>query len=170
MKSADTTYFKLYGLHLVAGRLPAANDGVTAEYAINETYAKFLGFKTAADAVGKILDRGSQRVTISGVLKDFNDKSVHSLIQPLAFSNVKSNHDTYHILLKADNAKRTAWKNAIAEMEKDWKGVYPEYDFNYSFFDKTIESFYKSEQDISRLLVWATGLTILSVVLVCSAS
>ncbi len=45
-------------------------------------------------------------------------------------------------------------------MEKDWKDIYPDFDFNYSFFDKTIERFYESERNISRLLVWATGLAI----------
>jgi putative ABC transport system permease protein len=83
------------------------------------------------------------------------------LIKPLVYSNLKSNHTTYHVLLKGDNAaERAGWKNAIAKMEEDWKEVYPDFDFNYSFFDKTIEGFYKSEQNISRLLIWATGLAI----------
>jgi putative ABC transport system permease protein len=161
VKSGDETYFKLYNLALLAGRYPRQNDTVVTEYAINETYSKFLGFKTPNEAIGKTLDRSNRKVTISGVLKDFHDKSVHSPIKPLAYSNVKANHATFHILLKGDNVtERAGWKNAIAKMEKDWKEVYPDFDFNYSFFDKTIESFYKSEQNISRLLIWATGLTI----------
>ncbi|MEI9908192.1 MAG: FtsX-like permease family protein [Bacteroidota bacterium] len=160
IKYADDTYFKLYNMQLVAGRLPLQNDTVVTEYIINETFAKFLGFKTADQAVGKVLDRGEKKVPISGVLKDFHDKSIHSAIKPLAYSNVKGNSSTYHILLKTGNGDKTAWKKAIAKMESDWKEVYPEFEFKYSFFDKTIESFYKAEQNISRLLVWATGLTI----------
>ncbi|HEY6503050.1 MAG TPA: ABC transporter permease [Chitinophagaceae bacterium] len=160
IKYADEAYFKLYNMQLVAGRFPRPNDTVVTEYAINETYAKFLGFKTPGEAVGKVIDRGEKKVPISGVLKDFHEKSVHSLIKPLAYSNVKQSHTTYHILLKAGKEGRVAWNNAIAKMEKDWKEVYPGFDFNYSFFDKTIASFYKSEQNISRLLVWATGLAI----------
>ncbi|MBL7742344.1 MAG: ABC transporter permease [Chitinophagaceae bacterium] len=159
VKYADENYFKLYNMKLVAGRFPRQNDTAVTEYAINETYAKFLGFKTPADAVGKILDKGEKKVPISGVLKDFNDKSIHSAIKPLVYSNVTGNHATFHILLKPDNGSNS-WKNAIAKMEKDWKDIYPDFDFNYSFFDKTIERFYESERNISRLLVWATGLAI----------
>lgn len=160
IKYADEAYFRLYNMKLAAGRLPVQNDTVVKEYAINETYAKFLGFKTPEEAVGKTLDRGERKALISGVLKDFHDKSVHSPIKPLAYSNVKANHATYHILLKDNREGRSAWKNVVAKLEKDWKDIYPEFDFNYSFFDKTIESFYKSEQNVSRLLVWATGLAI----------
>jgi putative ABC transport system permease protein len=161
VKSGDETYFKLYQLQLLAGKYPRQNDSTEIEYAINETYAKFLGFKTANEAVGKVLNRGQKKIPISGVLKDFHDKSVHSVIKPLIYSNVKSNHAAYHILLKSGNAaERAGWKNAIAKMEADWKTVYPEFDFDYSFFDKTIEGFYKSERNISRLLIWATGLAI----------
>ncbi len=38
---------------------------------------------------------------------------------------------------------------------------HPEEGFNYQFYDQTIASFYKSEQNISRLLKWAAGLCIL---------
>ncbi|MBL7738614.1 MAG: ABC transporter permease [Chitinophagaceae bacterium] len=159
VKYASEDYFRMYDMKLVAGRFPAKNDTAVTEYAINETYAGFLGFKDPGDAVGKFLDRGQRKVVISGVLKDFHDKSIHSAIRPLAYSNVTSNHATFHILLRPNSGGDT-WKNAIAKIEKDWKEVYPDFDFTYSFFDKTIEQFYQAEKNISRLLVWATGLAI----------
>jgi ABC-type antimicrobial peptide transport system permease subunit len=45
-------------------------------------------------------------------------------------------------------------------MEKEFKKIYPEEDFHYAFVDESIADFYKSEQDISRLLTWSTGLAI----------
>lgn len=45
-------------------------------------------------------------------------------------------------------------------MEKAWKEIYPEDDFEYSFFDESIAKFYDSEQHTSTLLTWATGLSI----------
>ena len=53
------------------------------------------------------------------------------------------------------------WKMAIAAMEKAWKQVYPEDDFEYSFFDESIARLYANEQNTSALLGWATGLSIL---------
>lgn len=44
VKNADDDYFKLYNLHLLAGKFPKRSDSTT-EYAINESYARFLGFK-----------------------------------------------------------------------------------------------------------------------------
>jgi len=40
------------------------------------------------------------------------------------------------------------------------KEIYPDDDFEYHFFDETIAKFYESEQHISTLLTWATGLSI----------
>lgn len=160
VKYADTNYFRIYNMQLAAGRLPRGNDSVVTEYAINETYAKFLGFKTPDEAIGKEIDRGDNKVAIAGVLKDFHAKSVHSAIKPLAYGNVGSNHSTYHILLKPNNGRPEEWKKTIAKVESSWKEVYPGYDFSYSFLDKTIERFYASEQNISKLLLWATGLAI----------
>jgi ABC-type antimicrobial peptide transport system permease subunit len=160
VKYGDDLYFKLYNLQLLAGRYPLPNDTVVSEFVINETYAKFLGFKTPDEAIGKVIDRSEKKVPVSGVLKDFHDKSVHSAIKPLVYSNVKSNHAVYHILLKRGKDNEKGWASAIAKIEKSWKEVYPEFEFKYAYLDKTIESFYKSEQDISRLLFWAAGLAI----------
>ena len=41
-----------------------------------------------------------------------------------------------------------------------YKEVYPDENFDYKFFDDSIAQFYKSEQNISKLLEWATGLSI----------
>jgi ABC-type antimicrobial peptide transport system permease subunit len=63
--------------------------------------------------------------------------------------------------LLASNGKNTdGWKKTIAQMATAWKQVYPEDDFNYTFFDKSIETFYKKEQQTSQLLNWSAGLAI----------
>ena len=40
------------------------------------------------------------------------------------------------------------------------KEIYPKDDFKYDFLDESIAKFYAAEQNIGRLLKWATGLTI----------
>ncbi len=161
IKSADSVYFKLYNLKLAAGRLPQENDSLVKGYLINETYAKFLGYQNAADIVGKQINRGDKKgIPISGVLKDFHFKSTHNAIKPLAYTSVTGNYFSYHILLKPNNAGGAMWKNGIAGLEKAWKEVYPDFDFEYKFMDESIAGFYKAEQNISRLLKWAAGLCI----------
>jgi len=53
------------------------------------------------------------------------------------------------------------WQKTIAAMGKVWKENYPDDDFNYQFFDKSIEQYYGREEQTSILLTWATGLSIL---------
>src|SRR6185436_962239 len=72
IKQADPLYFDIYQLKLVAGRFALDGDSIDRELVINEAYSKFLGFNNPADAIGKIVDRGSRKVTIVGVLKDFH--------------------------------------------------------------------------------------------------
>ena len=52
MKFGDENYLKLYGIKLLAGRNILQSDTGRA-FLINATYAKILGFKNPADAIGK---------------------------------------------------------------------------------------------------------------------
>jgi len=65
-----------------------------------------------------------------------------------------------NIALKPETATGD-WRKTIAAMGKVWKENYPDDDFNYQFFDKSIEQYYGREEQTSTLLTWATGLSIL---------
>ncbi len=94
------------------------------------------------------------------MLSDFNTKSTHVAIKPLIYSSEAENSYTIHLALKPRNSNPDMWKNALAKVEQSFKKYYPKDDFSYTFFDKSIADFYKSEQNISRLLKWASGLCI----------
>jgi putative ABC transport system permease protein len=159
VKEADTAYFDLYKMKLVAGRNLQQSDTVK-EYVINETYAKLLGSKNPADIVGQLIDRGDKKIPIVGVLADIHTKSLHTSIQPLAFYSEAKEHSTFHIALPQKGGNTDSWKKTIAAIGSAWKEVYPDEDFNYEFFDESIAKFYKKEQDTARLLNWSTGLAI----------
>jgi ABC-type antimicrobial peptide transport system permease subunit len=94
-----------------------------------------------------------------GVMADFNQESLHAPIKPLAFSSNLTYSFTLQVGLKPQQ-KGGSWKSSIASIEKLFKQMYPEEDFQYDFVDETIAKFYKTEQDISSLLKWSTGLAI----------
>ena len=160
LKFCDTGYLRQFQLKLLAGSNVAVSDTVI-EFMINETYAKLLGFAHPADAIGKKLEWDNKMVPITGVLADFHQKSLHEVIKPLAIGNWGKEHRVFAITLQPQTADGNGWKATIAQIEKIWKGVYPKYDFEYTFLDETIAKYYKSEQQISSLLKWATGLAIL---------
>ncbi|MGB4845771.1 MAG: ABC transporter permease [Ferruginibacter sp.] len=157
--NANPEYFNIYKMKLVAGKLPEKSD-TAKEYLINETYAKAIGFTNPADAVGKFVNRGKTKLPIVGVLADFHSQSTHEAIKPLAYSSVEKRSFVFHLALKPQDGKPGLWKETMAKVEKEFKILYPEDDFEYGFFDETVAAFYKSEQDISSLLKWASGLCI----------
>ena len=159
VKDADTAYFDLYKMKLVAGRNLQQSDTMR-EYVINETYARLLGSKNPANIIGQLLDRGDKKIPIVGVLADIHTKSLHTPIQPLVFSSEAKEHSTFHIALPQEGETTDGWKKTIAAVGSAWKEVYPDEDFNYEFFDESIAKFYKKEQDTARLLNWSTGLAI----------
>jgi len=62
--------------------------------------------------------------------------------------------------LQPQNEAGNMWKSAIGKIEKAWKEVYPEDDFEYHFLDQEIAKYYTAEQNVSSLLKWATGLAV----------
>lgn len=158
VKTADPDYFKIYQMKLVAGKFPDASD-TAREYAINESYAKALGFSKPEDAIGKIITNFKKPIV--GVLADFHTKSTRATIKPLAYSSARNNSFTFHIALQPRNGNSDTWKTALSKVEKAYKELYPENDFDPQFFDATIARFYKDEENISSLLKWSAGLCIL---------
>jgi putative ABC transport system permease protein len=159
VKVADTGYFALYGLKLLAGRNIFPSD-TTREYVINETYARLIGFSNPADAVGKAIGDEKNRIPIVGVVRDFHTKSTHEAIKPLAYSAAANRSYTLHLALKPQQAGSGDWKATLAKVEKFYKELYPDDEFKATFYDESIASFYKTEQNIARLLKWSTALCI----------
>ena len=110
VKQADTNYFALYNMKLAAGRNLLASD-TTKEYVINETYARFLGYPDPSKIVGESIDRSGRLIPIVGVIRDFNSKSLHKQIAPLAFTANQQTDHFFHILLGGKNTGQ--WRNTI---------------------------------------------------------
>ncbi len=170
MKFADENYTRLYHIKILAGRGIQPSDTAKA-LVINDKYAKVLGFKNPGEAVGKTLGKmnGSKPMRIVGVVGDFYEGSLQSPVSPLII--LATGDDNYynsviHIALKPAPAVIGAagggeWQKTMAAIGKVWKETYPDDDFNYQFYDKSIAKFYDQEQHTSTLLTWATGLSVL---------
>ena len=158
IKQADTNYFRLYNMKLLAGRNLQPSDTVK-EYVVNEAYARFLGFSNPADIVGTTIGT-DRKIPVVGLLADFHTKSVHQAIKPLAYTCQQQVHRNFHILLAPKGANTDHWKQTIANMEKAWREFYPKEPFEYAWFDESIAQFYKKEQRTAALLQWSAGLTV----------
>ena len=155
-------YRELYGIPLLAGR-DLLNDTIK-EFVINETYAKTLGFKNAEDAVGSVLKYGDKEVPVVGVMKDFNQRSLHTAITPMAligdwnrekgFSQFRSMH--FQLAKGAED-----WTNVLHKVEEAYTSFYPDSEVEITFIDDMVQKFYAQERKIATLLNWATALAII---------
>ena len=160
----DTNYANVFAINLLAGRM-YRNDTLR-EFVINETARKAYGFKTPQDAIGKRLNFwGEDKVEIVGVMNDFHQRSLKSEIKPMALQGdwyrpEYSQFNSVHMTL--NTATPEALKATLDKVEAAFKSVYTEVDeYEAVFMDETIARFYEREQGISKLLNWATGLSIL---------
>lgn len=159
----DTSYLDLFDIQLLAGR-NYRNDTIN-EMIINETYSKILGFTNPDDAIGKMIDLNNKDVPIVGVMADFHQRSLKSTIKPMALTGDWyrpdwSQFQAVHIVL--NNESTEGLETALAKIESTFKTVYTEVDdYRLEFLDENIQKFYNREQKISKLLNWATGLSIL---------
>ena len=164
MKFGDENYMKVYHIKLLAGRNLRPGD-TSNVFLINNTLAKSIGFNDPHDAIGKTIDKfdGDTKMQIIGVVADFHQESIHAPVSTLVMftSRDAAFNGTFHIALKPQTANGNDWHSAIAAMEKAWKEVYPNDDFDYRFFDDSIARLYVSEQNTAALLNWATGLSVL---------
>lgn len=159
LQKGDSNYMKIYHLKLLAGRNLRPSDSAV-EFIINRSLCIFLGFSNPADALGKTLMNGTQPIPIVGVMADFHQANMHIPIKPLVLTWASKDHFTVSVALRPQTPDGKGWKTTMAQVEKAYKDIYPNQDFSSAFFDETIAQYYEAEQQLSRLLRWATALTI----------
>lgn len=156
----DTNYLEFYDIPLLAGRKPL-NDTIR-EYVINQSLLAELGLKNPEDAVNKQIKINDKLYHIVGVMRDFNQYSLKLEIKPMAFvpDYYRRNYSSFTTLSFNVNPNNNL-KETISQVEDQWNDIYPDSEFNISFLDETVASFYKNEKNTSKLLQWAAGLSIL---------
>lgn len=158
IRYADTAFFDLYNIKVLAGRNLYPSD-TAREVVINQTYATYLGFKDPKEALGKMLSYESG-VPIVGVIADFHSKSTREPIKPLIYTSANQQTWMLSMALPGGENSGATWEGILNKIRQVYKEVYPEEEYSLSFFDQSIENFYKAERNIVKLLTWASGLCI----------
>ncbi len=156
LKWADVDYFKTYSLQFVAGRPYYASDSVR-EFVVNETLLRKLGISNPKEAIGKQLNfwDGGKVGNIVGVIKDFNIYSLDKPMAPVVLSTWKDIYQTINIKIKPGSEKAV-----LPYIEKLWTSTFPDNVYDYKFLDRTIENFYKQEDQLSQLYKIFAGIAI----------
>ena len=154
MKPADTSYFSLYAMPLVAGRVYFPSDTMR-EFVVNETVIRNLGIRNAKDAIGKMINVNGKTFPIVGVVKDFHVYSLRDPIGPVVMTTMKNQYGLANIKINMNQAK-----NVIASIQNTWNKYFPDYVFEYSFLDQSIADYYKQENQLSVLYKIFSGIAI----------
>jgi putative ABC transport system permease protein len=177
-------YFDAMGLKLLAGRwfdnrpiddfttpyppdpaveLALHNRGMNA--VINQYAARKLGFRTPADAVGKVVrgdmvgtKLGLMNVTIIGVVGDSRFRTVRTPIEPIMFHKVTTGAGWMMVRYRGDP------QTVKSALEREWKEVTSEVPFTSKFSEDIMGEMYKQED--ARAKIFA-AFSLLAVIIGC---
>ncbi len=160
MKFGDTDYLKLYDFKMLAGRGFMASDTMN-EIVINEKALEAYKLGSPQEAVGKVLlsKHGNiKSYPIVGVVSDFHQFGTQSAINPSIIATKRIPQPIVNIKLPENVSQ---WEGALKNIEADWKKTYGSAPFKYTFYDDTVEKFYKNERRTQKLVTAATFIAIL---------
>jgi len=155
MKTADTGYFRLYQLHLLAGMVYQAADTANG-FVVNETLVKKVGWHSPAAAIGQRIQVTGKWLPVVGVVKDFHVKSLKEEIAPVVMENNKESYRVVNIKMVPGQTVAV-----LKAMQAIWEKEYPDKVFEYHFVDSDIAAFYQHERQLSLLFPIFAGIAIL---------
>jgi putative ABC transport system permease protein len=155
----DNNFFKTYGLTLLAGdNFSQAPNEDHNNIILNESALTYYDFKDIKSTVGKILKSDNQRVTIKGIIKDFNQQSLKEKPAPIVFFNAPAN---MYYTIKANMAMID---QLIPEVQKIWTSHYPDNPFHYFFLNDFYNDQYQADQRFNNLFLISS---ILAIIIAC---
>ena len=155
--AGDENFIPFYQMKIIAGRNMAHSDSMK-ELMINETCSRAMGFINPEDAVGKFLYLGEKAYPVAGVVADFHEGSFHEAMKPVVIA--KEREWSIAIKLGATAKQVSDVKVILSQVEKQWKKIYPDEGFNYSFLNEAITRLYDQETKTAWLMNVAMGITI----------
>lgn len=159
IKFIDNDYLKVYEIKLLAGR-PMTIADTSSGVILNKIAIEELGFRTPIDAIGKPVQTYGKDRTITGVVEDFNSKTLHSEKKSIALLTSAYRGQLQRASIKLKDDPKT-WKSSLETIEKEWKIVYPNAPFAFEFYDQKIRQYYESDYKFSKIINLSTGITIL---------
>ncbi|MEQ9167611.1 MAG: FtsX-like permease family protein, partial [Fulvivirga sp.] len=138
--STDENYIENMGLKLIAGNNFKKEDVRTSpdKLIINTKMVGMLGFESPNQAINETIIVGdSIRMTIAGVVEDYNHEALLVEIGPMALIPKTTEH---HILqVKYQNGNRDA---AVNHLETSWSKINPSKKVTYQEFSEEVKGFY----------------------------
>jgi putative ABC transport system permease protein len=182
--TAAPDFFQTYGAHLLAGRLPdlaygadypvvlpRGRDAAKATQAhqpapnvvLNARAVQALGFKSPADAIGKVVREGSgdgafTPLTVIGVVSDIRMRSPRRPVPPTLYYGKSGDiHNVVAVVRYTGADSHTL----IDLMAADWRRIAPTAPFSAKTIDQSLGRYYAKDDHQGRLFIIGALLAVL---------
>lgn len=151
-------FIDTFRIELVEGRdfSPDHPSDAASSCLVNEELARLMGGRKAE---GRELRQGDRSYTIIGVMKDFHFQTLSRRIEPLVLRLEPDVADFVGVRISPGSVSA-----AIADIQKTWERLIPDYPFAYSFFDDALNSAYSDTERTGKVL---NAFTVLAVIISC---
>jgi putative ABC transport system permease protein len=164
MFTVDYDYIPLLKMQMAAGR-PFSREFKTDEqqaFILNETAVREFNLGTPEQALGQEIfwDEWEAPAKVKsgiviGVVKDFHFKSLQQKIEPFVMHVYPAAASWMTVRIRPDNISAT-----LANLEKTWRTLAPEYPFTYHFLDESFGKMIEKERKMSQIFTIFSGLAI----------
>lgn len=161
VKFIDENYIPFYHIQLLAGTNVShlRDKDSLRQVVVNEALLRKLNIHKPEEAVGMNIEFAGDKVTINGVIKDFQSESKHKERRPLVMTDFARRTDVVSVRLYPKGMH-----NTVAQIEKIWSATFPDELFSYEFMDDHIASLYQQEE---KLFTAYRMFSILAIVIGC---
>jgi putative ABC transport system permease protein len=184
--TAGPGFFTTYGARLLAGRLPDPSHGgdivppsvpgqppdadTTVNILLNASALQPLGFRDAADAIGKRLVQPGRphrpghlgpSVLIVGVVSDIRFASPRTQVVPEFYVSVAEPAPADTGTIATVRYAEADPRIAIERLRQAWRRIAPEQPFEAKTVSAELEPYYRTDDEVARLLGVAAALAVL---------
>lgn len=159
-KPIDENYLELFDIELIAGRNLRKSDSDTVAI-VNRYITEWMGLFSPEDAIGEKLKTGyGGDKTIIGVVEDFKVYTLHEGNDYVVFFKLPEFNYNASIKLATTNGRINDLDGSLDDIENAWTEAFPDYIYDYTFYDEDLASDYQDEQATATLLTLFSGIAI----------
>ena len=140
----DAEFIDLYNLQLVDGRFFSKDlkTDINATSLINEAAVREFGVEDPFELNIRI---PGGKAKVVGIVKDFNYKSLHNRIEPLAIIYLPRQGQYVNLKIAGNNLPET-----LGKINAAWDELAPGFPFSYHFLDQSFEKLYKKDEQMAK--------------------
>ncbi len=172
MYRVDSAYFNTLGIEVLAGRnfdnsldaqAYAKDSPLNHGLILNETGRKLLGYETNEAAIGSPVKLNWERKII-GVISDYNHNSLKTDVDPMFIMFDKNLSSAQYVSIKLEGASDN-YSALIEKVERTYRDIYSESDFEYYFLDDKFNQLYNADQQFGVIFTSFSVITIFVAIL-----